>query len=352
MTNTPMDELGIRGSNVDLEWCYRIVPEVSRTFALTIERLEEPMSARICLGYLLCRIADTIEDEGELSPEVQSRLLQTYRNVLDPTADAEVDTFQEEVAPYVPENPEPDWEVVANADRVIATFEALPDDTQKAIRPPILDMVDGMAMFVERYADDGGLRIGTVQELEEYCWYVAGLVGTLITNLLVREASSEQADKLRRTATSFGLLLQLVNIAKDVTADFKEESNVYVPATWLDEAGIHSSDVTDVNKAGAVAGVVRRLVARADHYVDDAQTYLEAMPLAKGNTLSAWAMPFLLAIATTRELRKRPEDVVLDGNVKVDKAEVMALLQLFDQENLDPEAIGDLRKEIAEEPLA
>jgi farnesyl-diphosphate farnesyltransferase len=347
-----MDEYSAHGTNADLEWCYDVVPKVSRTFALTIDRLDEPMSARICLGYLLCRIADTIEDDGEMAPAVQARLLRQYRAALDPETETTITEFRESVSPHLPEDPDPDWEVVAEAPRIVTTFEALPEETQSAIRPPILDMVDGMAMFVERYAEEGGLRIGTVQELEEYCWYVAGLVGTLVTNLLAREASAEQAKTLRRTAASFGLLLQIVNVAKDVTADFTEERNVYVPATWLDEAGVHHSEVTDSDNAGAVASVVRRLVDRADHYVDDAQAYLEAMPLTNGNTLSAWAMPFLLAIATSRELRNRPEDVVHEGDVKVDRAEVLALLHLFEEEDVDREALGDLRDRIAEEPFA
>ncbi|MFT4889480.1 MAG: farnesyl-diphosphate farnesyltransferase [Halobacteriales archaeon] len=346
-----MDESRTHGTEADLEWCYGIVPDVSRTFALTIERLDEPMSARICLGYLLCRIADTIEDDGTLAPAVQAGLLRTYRDALDPAAETTIADFRGAVAPHLPDDPGPDWEVVANAPRVVATFETLSDDEQTAIRPPILDMVDGMAMFVERYADEGGLRIGTVQELEEYCWYVAGLVGTLVTNLLVREASSEQAKTLRRTATSFGLLLQIVNIAKDVATDFREERNVYVPATWLNEAGVHPTDVTDEDNAGAVARVVQRLVDRADGYADDTQAYLEAMPLTGGNTLSAWAIPFLLAVATSRELRERPADVVREGDVKVEKSEVLALLRLFEEEDVDREAIGELRKQVSEEPF-
>jgi len=346
-----MDESRTHGTEADLEWCYGIVPDVSRTFALTIERLDEPMSARICLGYLLCRIADTIEDDGDLAPAVQARLLRTYRDALDPAVETTIADFRGEVAPHLPDDPDPDWEVVANAPRVVATFETLPDDAQSAILPPILDMVDGMAMFVERYADEGGLRIGTVQELEEYCWYVAGLVGTLVTNLLSREASSEQAQTLRRTAASFGLLLQLINVAKDVATDFQEERNVYVPGTWLAEAGVHPSDVADPDNAGAVARVVGRLLDRADRYFDDAQAYLEAMPLSKGNTLSAWAIPFLLAVATARELRRRPEDVVREGDVKVSRAEVLALVQLFQEEDVDREAIGDLRERIARRPF-
>jgi farnesyl-diphosphate farnesyltransferase len=346
-----MDESTTAGKEGDLEWCYEVVPEVSRTFALTVERLEEPMSARICLGYLLCRIADTIEDSSRIPPAEQASLLRTYRDALDPSAEPSVETFRRAVEPWVPAEPGADWKVVSQAPRVVTTFESLPSDAKSAIRPPILDMVGGMAMFVERYAHDGGLRIGTIHELEEYCWYVAGLVGTLVTNLLTQNASSDRTATLRRTAPSFALLLQMVNVAKDVTADFREEKNVYLPATWLIEAGVHPSELEDPDNAGAVAGVVRRLVDRADHYVDDAQRYLEAMPLVDGNTLSAWAMPFLLAVATSRELRRRPEDVVHDGNVKIDRTEVLALLHLFEEGDVDRDQLGDLRERIASEPL-
>ncbi|MFB6128786.1 MAG: squalene/phytoene synthase family protein [Halorhabdus sp.] len=63
----------------DAEWCYEAVQGVSRTFALTVEALEEPMASQIGLGYLLCRIADTIEDAGHIPPEEQASLPVTAR---------------------------------------------------------------------------------------------------------------------------------------------------------------------------------------------------------------------------------------------------------------------------------
>lgn len=346
-----MDESRLRRTDADMEWCYGIVPEVSRTFALTIDRLEEPMSARICLGYLLCRIADTIEDSNELSPATQADLLRTYRDALDPETDTTIETFRREVSPHVPDERDADWKVVADAPRVLATFDTLPEEARSAIRPPILEMVDGMAMFVDRYAVHGGLRIGTVRELEEYCWYVAGLVGRLVTNLLTQEASDDQATVLRRTAPSFGLLLQMVNVAKDVASDFEEERNVYLPATWLSDEGVHPSEVARQTNADGVGRVVSRLVDWADRYVDDARAYLEAMPLSGGNTLSAWAIPFLLAVATRRELRRRPEDVVRNGEVKVDREEVFALLQLFEAGDVERDGLDEVQERIATDPL-
>jgi len=40
----------------------RILPHVSRTFALTIPQLPPRLRIAVTNAYLLCRIADTIED--------------------------------------------------------------------------------------------------------------------------------------------------------------------------------------------------------------------------------------------------------------------------------------------------
>ena len=40
----------------------RILPHVSRTFALTIPQLPPALRTPVTNAYLLCRIADTIED--------------------------------------------------------------------------------------------------------------------------------------------------------------------------------------------------------------------------------------------------------------------------------------------------
>ncbi len=96
------------------------------------------------------------------------------------------------------------------------------------MRKPVRELVDGMAMFTDRYADEGGLRLQTLDELEEYCWYAAGTVGTLITGLVAR-GPLPSVPRMRANARSFALLLQLVNIAKDVDSDYHEENNVYLP---------------------------------------------------------------------------------------------------------------------------
>src|SRR5665213_3511527 len=55
-----------------------ILPLVSRTFALGIKLLPSRLEPPVRLGYLLCRIADTVEDVLALSPERKAELLDRF----------------------------------------------------------------------------------------------------------------------------------------------------------------------------------------------------------------------------------------------------------------------------------
>ena len=336
----------------DLDWCHDAVRGVSRTFALTVDVLEEPMSSYVCLGYLVCRVADTVEDAEHVPPAEQAALLETYDAVLDPEDSTTATDFRADVDEWLPPADErsDDWEAVAQTERVIATFEALPPDVRAAVVPPARELVSGMAEFVRRYADEGGLRIDDRAELDEYCYYAAGTVGNLVTNLLTRgDMADERVETLYDTAEEFGLLLQLVNVAKDVHDDFTEENNVYLPATWLAEEGVTQDAVVAPENRTAVGRVVGRTASYARTFLDDAQTYLEHVPLVDGNTLEAWAVPFLLAVGTLRELSTTPERAVDGRGVKVSREEVFAVVTAASERDRD--SLPVLRETVATEPL-
>ena len=336
----------------DYAWCREAVQRVSRTFALTVDVLEEPMSRHICLGYLLCRVADTVEDASHIDADSQADLLYTYDAALDPEDPTTIASFRADVDPWLPPQGErnADWEVVAEAPTIVATFEGLPVDVREAVRPPVHEMVDGMAMFVERYADEGGLRIRDREELEEYCYYAAGTVGTLITNLLARDSPDERRVRtMRNTAEEFGLLLQLVNVSKDVYDDYSEENNVYLPAEWLEAEGVPQEAVVDPEHRDGSARVVSRTADLARSCLDEAQAYLEAMPLRQGNTLSAWLVPYVLAVGTLRELDERPEDALTDAGVKVSRQEVFAVLEAASSASRD--TVAEFRDAVARTPF-
>ncbi|OYR88892.1 farnesyl-diphosphate farnesyltransferase [Halorubrum sp. E3] len=334
----------------DLAWCHEAVQGVSRTFALTVDVLEEPMASQICVGYLLCRVADTVEDAGHIPPDAQSDVLRTYRRAIDPDDETDIGQFREAVDEWLPAERDDDWTVVAEAPTIAATFEELDPEAQAAIVPPVLEMVDGMAMFVDRHATEGGLRIDDREELEQYCYYAAGTVGNLITNLLTRgDVTEDRARQLRDTAEEFGLLLQLVNVSKDVYDDYTEENNVYLPAEWLDDEGVDQERVVHPDNRESSARVVDRTADYARSFLDDAQAYLETMPLSNGNTMEAWTVPYLLAVGTLRELGSRPEDALTETGVKVSRQEVFAVMSAASDVGRD--SLAELRQTIARTPF-
>lgn len=332
----------------DLRWAHDTVVDVSRTFAITIEQLEPPMADWICVGYLLCRTADTIEDTDTLTATEQQELLAQYNAVI--AGDEPPSAFAEAVDPHLPEKPRSDdWALVADATRVLHLYQALDPEVQEAMRGPVRELVSGMETFVGRYAEVGGIRIESLAELERYSWYVAGTVGKLITNILAADATTTQESQMRTNAESFALLLQLVNVAKDVGADYQEENNVYLPQEWLADAGVDSDSVLAPEHRDAVGNVILRLANHAATYVEDAHQYLLAMPETRGNTLAAWAIPQLLAVGTLRVLQEEPT-AALTADAKVSRAEVYALLQRFEA-GVSREDLKDLQQVIADRPL-
>jgi phytoene synthase len=119
-----------------------------------------------------------------------------------------------------------------------------------------LDMIDGFAM------DVAGRRYATLDELLEYCWGVAGVVGTMMA--LVMGVTPNALPTLRR-AQDLGLAFQLTNIARDIVEDARN-GRVYVPRDWLAELGVPQDAVADPAHRTAVAVLAKRLVDAAEPY--------------------------------------------------------------------------------------
>jgi farnesyl-diphosphate farnesyltransferase len=66
-----------------------IIGRVSRTFAIGISVLPGDLGKAVLVGYLLCRIADTVEDDGTATAARRQALLARFCNVLRGPAAAE-----------------------------------------------------------------------------------------------------------------------------------------------------------------------------------------------------------------------------------------------------------------------
>src|SRR5699024_7110098 len=76
-----------------------ILPHVSRTFALTIPELPDELCVAVGNAYLLCRIADTIEDDAGLDHASKAHWHDEFVRVVETGADAE--QFGQRLAPLL-----------------------------------------------------------------------------------------------------------------------------------------------------------------------------------------------------------------------------------------------------------
>jgi farnesyl-diphosphate farnesyltransferase len=233
-----------------------LLQKTSRTFALAIPLLPEPTRNQVGIAYLLFRIADTFEDAVLWSRERRVAALDRFVELLDRDPSAaealSLDCFRD------PPLDHPGYrELVARMQLILRDFGALPLPARVAIRRHLVRSVDGMKQFVRRSDQQNRLTLSSIDDLRDYCYSVAGIVGQMLTELylLDRPELATSAEELRDRAAHFGEGLQLVNILKDAPSD-AQEGRVYLPPgvelrALLDLAG------QDMNRAAEYVELLR-----------------------------------------------------------------------------------------------
>lgn len=129
------------------------------------------------------------------------------------------------------------------------------------------ELLDGFAMDVEER------RYRTTDELLEYCWGVAGVVGVMMAAIM----GATTTPVLRR-AQDLGLAFQLTNIVRDIMED-AEAGRLYVPEQTLARAGAPSTpDALVIARREAVFQAALELLDLAEVYYSSSRAGLRALP--------------------------------------------------------------------------
>jgi farnesyl-diphosphate farnesyltransferase len=300
-----------------------MLPLVSRTFALGIKLLPSRLEPPVRLGYLLCRIADTIEDDLALSPERKAELLDDFLTCFDDLQRA--DAFGDAIGELT--NNDDYLGLVAATGQVFTLYRTLDAPTQRILRRWVEEMVGGMRGFVVEHP--GGIRIGSVAEFKRYCYYVAGTVGHLLTDLWHQHSSLVDRrvyEKLLEDCEPFGEALQTVNILKDIAWDAERENAIYVPQDLLVQQGSAHELLLDPDKRAANRAALAPLIHVAHDDIERSLRYIEHLPLMAVRIRLFCVLPILFAVATMREIERSDAMLVSGGNVKISRTEVKALI--------------------------
>ena len=300
-----------------------ILPSVSRTFALSIRVLPGDLGKAVLAAYLLCRIADTLEDEPSMPASAKADLLDEFAQCFEVPAAA--DAFPARLATISGEAAH--VRLSRNTDLVFVLYRSLPLPTQVHVRRWVTEMVVGMRKFVLLYPH--GIRIQSLDEYKEYCYYVAGTVGYLLTDLWHEHVSSvgeEQYRVLRERCRAFAEALQTVNILKDVTTDAEKENSIYVPEDLLQRYGVSHATLLAPDRLDGTRQALATLVQLAWHDLEGARNYLLLVPRRAVAIRLFCILPLLFAYATLRDLTRTPQALARRDVVKISRREVKTLI--------------------------
>ena len=286
------------------KYCIDMLPKVSRTFAPTIQRLPQPLCLQVTVAYLLCRIADTIEDSTVLDIEQKQKLLKDYANIMKEHSSIKLNAFMKHIRLLPHEGCE--YELVHNVPLILDVYNTFPQKVRSGISKWVAEMSAGMSKYVQSKSNSSQNFLSTFKELDEYIYYVAGTVGNLITTLFSnysQHITHNISVTLRKYSESFGKGLQMVNIIRDMPDDWTCNRS-YMPNELLKKYNLTRQSIFDMDNVQRGKTMLEELIQIALSYLDAALQYIVTIPKAERSIRLACLLPLFWALKTLCDIKK------------------------------------------------
>ncbi|KHG01756.1 Squalene synthase [Gossypium arboreum] len=258
-------------------FCFSMLHKVSRSFALVIQQLDTELRNAVCIFYLVLRALDTVEDDTSVAADVKVPILiDFYHHIYDRDWHFSCGTKEFKV-------------LMDQFHHVSAAFLELEKGYQEAIEDITLRMGAGMAKYICK-------EVETVDDYDEYCHYVAGLVGLGLSKLFHAYGSEDLAPE--SLSNSMGLFLQKTNIIRDYLEDINEipQSRMFWPRQIWSKYIKKLEDLKDEENSVKAVQCLNDMVTNALLHVDDCLKYMSA--LRDPAIFRFCAIPQIMAIGT------------------------------------------------------
>ncbi len=281
----------------------RMLEDVSRSFAFTIPQLPHALATSVANAYLICRIVDTIEDEATLDMGQKQQCFEAFGRVLHDALPPQ--EFADRVAPLLSNRTSPaEHELIRNTPAVMAVFADLNEAQQTEIRQCAATMSHGMLDFQKRQNPAG---LDTVEQMNDYCYYVAGVVGEMLTGLFCDYSQdiARTRPRLMSLAASFGQGLQMTNIIKDIWED-KKRGACWFPQDVFREAGCDLATVQPGNNDPRFQAGLQALIGITHGHLQNALSYSQCLPRQETGIrkFCMWAVG--MAVGTLQKIHATP----------------------------------------------
>nr|BAC56854.1 squalene synthase [Lotus japonicus] len=258
-------------------FCYSMLHKVSRSFALVIQQLDTDLRNAVCIFYLVLRALDTVEDDTSIATEVKVPILKAFhRHIYDRDWHFSCGTKE--------------YKVLMGQFHLVSTaFLELAKNYQEAIEDITDRMGAGMAKFICK-------EVETIDDYDEYCHYVAGLVGLGLSKLF--HASGKENLAADSLSNSMGLFLQKTNIIRDYLEDINEipKSRMFWPRQIWSKYVNKLEDLKYEENSVKAVQCLNDMVTNALMHAEDCLKYMS--DLRDDSIFRFCAIPQIMAIGT------------------------------------------------------
>ncbi|XP_019438186.1 PREDICTED: squalene synthase-like isoform X2 [Lupinus angustifolius] len=258
-------------------FCYLMLLKVSRSFALVIQQLGTELRNAVCIFYLVLRALDTVEDDTAIDTDVKVPILIAFhRHIYDRDWHFSCGTKEYKV-------------LMDQFHHVSTAFLELEKNYQEAIEDITKRMGAGMAKFICK-------EVETVDDYDEYCHYVAGLVGLGLSKLFHASGSEDLASDY--LSNSMGLFLQKTNIIRDYLEDINEipKSRMFWPRQIWSKYVNKLEDLKYEENSIKAVQCLNDMVTNALLHAEDCLKYMS--DLRDPSIFRFCAIPQVMAIGT------------------------------------------------------
>jgi farnesyl-diphosphate farnesyltransferase len=199
------------------------------------------------------------------------------------------------------QTPAAEKELIGHTDEVMKTFFSFSQQQQAIIRRCLETMANGMLDF-QKNQNLRGLE--SLKQLDTYCYYVAGVVGEMLTELFCdySEAIARHRERLVRLAPSFGQGLQMTNILKDFWED-RTRGACWLPQEVFPDAGGDLSAFAN-DAPSAFGDGLARLIGVARGHLENALSYTLLIPAHETGIRKFCLWAIGMAVFTLRKINK------------------------------------------------
>ncbi|VVB10346.1 unnamed protein product [Arabis nemorensis] len=262
-----------------LAFCYSMLHKVSKSFSLVIQQLGTELRNAVCVFYLILRALDTVEDDTSIPMEIKVPILiDFHRHIYDCDWHFSCGTK--------------DYKVLMDQfHHVSAAFMDLEKEYQEAIEDITKRMGAGMAKFICK-------EVETIDDYDEYCHYVAGLVGLGLSNLFLASKLEILGPDWKHISNSTGLFLQKTNIIRDYHEDINEipKPRMFWPREIWGKYVDKLEDLKNEEKSTKALQCLNDMVTNALIHVEDCLKSLTT--LRSPAIFQSCAIPQIVAIGT------------------------------------------------------